>query len=228
MRAQCLRQVAEPQLAFSIDIPDLDPSTKSQVESALNTVDKVQKQFVSLLVTNTFLPNDQSGIFNNSNILMSNMMEVMSGQLSNILQRLQIPLDLGLKYAAGEGGNDLFDVAVSTKLFNDRVSVNGVIGNRQYAADGGNQNVVGDLDVEIKLDNAGQVRLNLFSHSADKYSNYLDYSQRNGVGVVYQREFNTLGGLLKSIFTSKKKRQELLSQPRPEEKKTSLKIENNE
>ena len=221
-------KLRNPQLAFSIDIPDLDPSTKSQVESALNTVDKVQKQFVSLLVTNTFLPNDQSGIFNNSNILMSNMMEVMSGQLSNILQRLQIPLDLGLKYAAGEGGNDLFDVAVSTKLFNDRVSVNGVIGNRQYAADGGNQNVVGDLDVEIKLDNAGQVRLNLFSHSADKYSNYLDYSQRNGVGVVYQREFNTLGGLLKSIFTSKKKRQELLSQPRPEEKKTSLKIENNE
>ncbi len=227
-RLKVYDKLRNPQLSFDIDIPDLDPSTKSQVESALNTTDKVQKQFVSLLVTNSFLPNDQSGIFNNSNLLMSNMMEVMSGQLSNILQRLQIPLDLGLKYAEGEGGTDLFDVAVSTKLFNDRVSVNGVIGNRQYAADGGNPDVVGDLDVEIKLDNAGEVRLNLFSHSADKYSNYLDYSQRNGVGIGYQREFNTFRGLLKSIFTSKKKRQELQSQPRPEEKKSSLKIEKDE
>ena len=221
-------KLRNPQLAFSIDIPDLDPATKSQVESALNSDDKVQKQFVALLVGNSFLPDDQSGIFNNNDLLMSNMMEVMSGQLSNILQRLQIPLDLGLKYATGEGGADLFDVAVSTKLFNDRVSVNGVIGNRQYSADGGSQDVVGDLDVEIKLDPAGALRLNVFSHSADKYSNYLDYSQRNGVGIGYQREFNTVGGFLKSLFTSKKKKQQLLSQPRPEEKKTTLKIQQDE
>ena len=221
-------KLRNPQLAFSIDIPDLDPATKSQVESALNTEDKIQKQFVALLVSNNFLPTDPSGIFNNSNMLMSNMMEVMAGQLSNILQRLQIPLDLGLKYATGEGGADLFDVAVSTKLFNDRVSVNGVIGNRQYSTDGGNQDVVGDLDVEIKLDAAGAVRLNLFSHSADKYSNYLDYSQRNGVGIGYQREFNTLGGFFKSLFMSRKKRQELLSQPRPAEQKATLKIQENE
>ena len=223
-------KLRNPQLAFSIDIPDLDPSSKSQVESALSTDDKVQKQFVALLVTNSFLPTDQSGIFNNTNdILMSNMMEIMSGQLSNILQRLQIPLDLGFKYAPGEGGNDLFDVAVSTKLFNDRVSVNGVIGNRQYAPNGNNRDVVGDLDVEIKLDNAGQVRLNLFSHSADKFSNYLDYSQRNGVGVSYQREFNTFLGLVRSLFTSKKKRQEAAAQAvsRQEEKKI-LKIEADE
>ena len=218
-------KLRNPQLDFSIDIPDLDPASKSQVESALSTDDKVQKQFVALLVTNNFLPDDQSGIFNNSNILMSNMMELMSGQLSNILQRLQIPLDLGLKYASGEGGADLFDVAVSTTLFNDRVSVNGVIGNRQYSTDGNDQNVVGDLDVEIKLDPAGTVRLNMFSHSADKYSNYLDYSQRNGVGIGYQREFNTLGGFFRSLFTSRKKRQEFMSRPLPEERKTVLKLE---
>ena len=221
-------KLRNPQLAFSIDIPDLDPATKSQVESALNTDDKIQKQFVALLVTNNFLPNDQSGIFNSSGLLMSNMMEVMSGQLSNILQRLQIPLDLGLKYAAGEGGNDLFDVAVSTKLFNDRVSVNGVIGNRQYSTHGNNQDVVGDLDVEIKLDNAGEFRLNLFSHSADKYSNYLDYSQRNGVGVGYQKEFNTLRSFFRNLFMSKKKRQEMQALPRPEERKKTLKIQKDE
>ena len=117
---------------------------------------------------------------------------------------------------------------MSTKLFNDRVSVNGVIGNRQYTTDGSNRDVVGDLDVEIKLDKAGNIRLNLFSHSADKYSNYLDYSQRNGVGIGYQREFNTFRSFLRSLFTSRKKRQELMSQPRPEERKATLKIQADE
>ena len=225
-------KLRNPQLDFSIDIPDLDPSTKSLVESALNTEDKVQKQFVSLLVTNSFLPNDQSGVFNSSELLMSNMMEVMSGQLSNILQRLQIPLDLGLKYASGEGGTDLFDVAVSTRLFNDRVSVNGIIGNRQYSSDGSTQDVVGDLDVEMKLDKAGAVRLSLFSHSADKYSNYLDYSQRNGVGIGYQREFNSFRGLFRKRTYARRQGQgqgpEPGAQARPEERRKTIIIEEDE
>ena len=226
-------KLRNPQLEFSIDIPDLDPSTKSLVESALNTEDKVQKQFVSLLVTNSFLPSDQSGVFNSSDLLMSNMMEVMSGQLSNILQRLQIPLDLGLKYASGEGGTDLFDVAVSTRLFNDRVSVNGIIGNRQFSSDGSTQDVVGDLDVELKLDKAGAVRLSLFSHSADKYSNYLDYSQRNGVGIGYQREFNTFRSLFRRRTYARRPRQEpgqgpgteSGAQARPEERRKTIIIQ---
>ena len=224
-------KLRNPQLEFSIDIPDLDPSTKSLVESALSTEDKVQKQFVSLLVTNSFLPSDQSGVFNSSELLMSNMMEVMSGQLSNILQRLQIPLDLGLKYASGEGGTDLFDVAVSTRLFNDRVSVNGIIGNRQYSSDGSTQDVVGDLDVELKLDKAGAVRLSLFSHSADKYSNYLDYSQRNGVGIGYQREFNSFRTLFRRRTYARRQRQgqgqgqEPGAQARPEERRKTIIIQ---
>ena len=229
-------KLRNPQLEFSIDIPDLDPSTKSLVESALSTEDKVQKQFVSLLVTNSFLPSDQSGVFNSSELLMSNMMEVMSGQLSNILQRLQIPLDLGLKYASGEGGTDLFDVAVSTRLFNDRVSVNGIIGNRQYSSDGSTQDVVGDLDVEMKLDKAGAVRLSLFSHSADKYSNYLDYSQRNGVGIGYQREFNSFRTLFRRRTYARQQRQgqgqgqgpEPGAQARPEERRKTIIIQEDE
>ena len=50
--------------------------------------------------------------------------------------------------------------------------------------------------------------MNLFSHSADSYTNYLDNSQRNGVGLTYQTEFNSFRQFLKNIFSSKKKRQE--------------------
>lgn len=200
-------KLSNPQLDFSIEIPDLDPTIKSRVESALSTVDKVQKQFLSLIISNNFLPDEQSGIVDNTSALYSNVSEIMANQINNIFQKLNIPLDLGLRYQPNTRGNDIFDVAVSTQLFNNRVIVNGNIGNKQYSSGNTENEVVGDIDIEIKLDRSGAFRLNLFSHSADQYTNYLDNSQRNGVGITYQTEFNTFKQFFKNIFSSRKKRQ---------------------
>lgn len=199
-------KIINPRLSFSIAIPDLDPTIKSRVESALSTEDKVQKQFLSLILSNSFLPDEQSGIVNNSSMLYSNVTEMLANQLSTIFQKLDIPLDLGLNYQPNEKGNDIFDVAVSTQLFNNRVVVNGSVGNKQYNT-GETQDVVGDLDIEIKLNRSGSFRLNLFSHSADSYTNFLDNSQRNGVGLTYQTEFNNFGQFVKNMFRTKAKRQ---------------------
>lgn len=199
-------KLSNPQLSFSIQIPDLDPTIKSRVESALSTEDKVQKQFLSLIISNNFLPDEQSGIVDNTSALYSNVSEMMANQINNILQKLNIPLDLGLRYQPNTRGNDIFDVAVSTQLFNNRVIVNGNIGNKQYSSGNTNNEVVGDIDIEIKLDQSGAFRLNLFSHSADQYTNYLDNSQRNGIGITYQTEFNTFKQFFKNMFSNKKKR----------------------
>lgn len=207
-------KIMEPQLTFSIDIPDIDPMTKSRVESALNTEDKVQRQFISLLISGSFLPEEQSGIVNNTNTIYTNLAEIMAGQLNSILQKLDIPLDFGLNYQSNYAGNNIFDVAVSTQLFNSRVIVNGNVGNREYGNTSSGE-VVGDLDIEVKLDKPGQVRLKLFSHSSDDYNSFMfmDNSQRNGVGVSYQKEFNNIPELLRSIFTSKKRRLERANAP---------------
>ena len=201
-------KLSNPELGFAIDVPDLNPMIKSRVESALSTEDKIQKQFLSLILSNSFLPDEQSGIVNNTTLLYSNVTEALANQLNNIFHKLDIPVDLGLNYQPNETGNDLFDVAVSTQLFNNRVVVNGNIGNKQYSTSGSKNDVVGDLDIEIKLNRTGAFRLNLFSHSADQFSNYLDNSQRNGVGLMYQTEFNSFGRFIRSIFSRKSKRQE--------------------
>ena len=192
-------KLANPQISFQIDIPDLDPTTKSLVESALNTEDKRMKQALALLVSGGFVPDEQSGIVNSSTMLYSNASEMMASQLNNIFHQLDIPLDLGFNYQPTEDGRNIFDVAVSTQLFNNRVSINGNIGNRQYYSSS-NSDIVGDIDVEIKLNKSGQLRLTLFSHSADQYSNYLDQSQRNGAGIVYQEDFNSFRDLWRKIF----------------------------
>ncbi len=198
-------RLRNPRINFSIDVPDLDPTTKAQVESALNTDDKVQKQFMALLLMSSFIPDESSGVVNSSNILYSNVTELMSNQLNTILQKLDIPLNVGIGYQSSNSGGDIFDVAISTQLFNNRVIVGGSLGNRQYSSSG-SSDVVGDLDIEIKLDPEGKFRLNIFSHSADEYSNYLDYSQRNGVGISYQKSYSGIREFFRKVFVRKKKR----------------------
>ena len=83
-------------------------------------------------------------------------------------------------------------------------TINGNIGNDPYATS--NKDVIGNIDVEIKLDNSGNVRLDLFSHAEDRYSTYTDAenSQRSGVGIVYQKEFNSFKELLKGKSKAQK------------------------
>ncbi len=220
-------KLRNPKLAFSINVPDLDPMTKSRVESALSTDDKVQKQFIALLVTNNFIPDDQSGIVNNSNLLTSNVADLMANQVNNLLQKLDIPLDLGLNYAESGTGASIFDVALSTQLFNNRVTVNGSVGNRKHMTNY-NSDVVGDLDIEVKMDKSGQVRLNLFSHSADEYTNYLDNLQRNGVGVAYQKEFDSLKQFFRDLFTPKSQRAAQEAARSREEERVTIEVERSE
>lgn len=198
-------KIDNPTIGFKIDIPDLDPSYKSMVESALSTDEKNLRQGLALLVSGGFIPDQQSGIVNNTTFLYSNASEIVSNQISNIFHQLDIPIDLGLKYQPGNSGVDIFDVAISTQLFNNRVTINGSIGNKEYATSGSNSNIIGNVDVGIKLNKTGQLKLNVFSHAADQYSNYLDQSQRNGAGVTYQEEFATFKELWDKIFKPKPK-----------------------
>ncbi|MBP5210979.1 MAG: translocation/assembly module TamB domain-containing protein, partial [Bacteroidales bacterium] len=201
-------KLSDLNIDFNIDLPDIDPIYEDAIRSALNTEEKKLKQFMALLVSNSFLPDEQSGINERSTVSFLNASEILSNQLSTILNELDIPVDLGFNYQTSAGMN-LFDVAISTQLFNNRVSINGNLGNREFISSSYQQSdIVGDIDVEIKLDKNGKVRVTLFSHSGDILSSYLDYSQRNGIGVAVQEDFNTFKELFRSIFWSKKRKAE--------------------
>lgn len=194
--------LTNPSLGFNIEVPDLDPTTQMKLNNALNTEGKVQKQFIALLISGGFLPDELSGIANNSTLVFSNVSDIVSNQINNILQQLGIPLDLGVNYQQSDKGTDIFDVAVSTQLFNNRVVINGNIGNSPYS--NVNSSVIGNIDVEIKIDKNGKLRLNLFSHAPDQYSNYLDNSQRSGAGLIFQQEFNKFKDIFKRSKSQEK------------------------
>ena len=203
-------RLSDPEINFTIDVPDLNPSTQAQVDGALNTVDKVQKQFVYLLLAGNFLPAEDSGVTTGgTDALFSNVSSIMSGQINNIFQKLDIPLDMGLNYQTTQTGSNVYDVALSTQLFNNRVIVNGTVGNKQLIDGTSTNEVAGDIDIEIKMNRSGALRLKLFSHSADSYTAYLDNSQRHGGGISYQRDFNSILRFLKAIFTKRETLEEL-------------------
>jgi len=198
-----------PKLNLSIDVPDLDPTTRMAVESALSTSDKIQKQFVSLLLLGTFLPDENSGVFNQSYLLYSNVMEMMSGQINKVLQRLKIPVDVGFGYQEMRTGENLFDISISTELFDNRVVLGGNFGNRRYSTGSAGGDFTGDVDLQVKLDEEGKFRFNVFSHSADEFTSYLDFSQRNGIGISFQKEYKSFADFSRNLFIPKKKRQQL-------------------
>jgi len=219
MDVECLIHMSgsmmNPNLDFDIDVAGLAPDTKARVRAALSPQDKLIRQFMSLLVTGGFMPDQQSGVINNTAILYSNATEILSNQLNNIFGQLKIPLDVGFNYQPNSGeGRDIYDVAISMELFNKRLVVNGNAGTGQAA--GATGDVAGNIDLEVKITDNGNLRAKVFSHAADRYSNYndLNNTQRNGVGIIYQEEFNTFRELFSRIFGRKQKRSERQAQRR--------------
>ena len=145
---------------------------------------------------------------------------MMASQVNNIFTKLDIPLDLGLNYQPSEtGGTNLFDVALSTQLFNNRVIIGGTLGNRQKMTSS-TETLFGDLDIQYKVTRSGALRLSLFSHSVDQYTNALDNAQRNGVGVTWQQEFDRLPQWFKKLFSNKEQREMMAALEAEEQKET--------
>lgn len=191
-----------PVLSYNVEMQNLDPSIRAQVQSALNTEEKMTRQFLSLLAFNSFMPDQQSGI--SSVNISASTSELLSNQLSNMFTQLNIPLDVGFMYNFSEQGNNVFDVAVSTQLFDNRVAINGTLGNGKKNTT--ESSFTGDLDLELKIDPQGRFRAKAFTHSADQFTDQFDNSQRSGVGFIYQEDFNTFKELFNRWFGKKKKR----------------------
>ena len=205
------QKLMSPDIKFNIDVPNVDNETKTLVESALNTDDNINRQFLSLLVINSFLP--PSGATNSgvtqqettssgigSGFSKNTLSEMLSNQLSNWLSQLSKSVDIGFNYRPGSTTNnissDQVELAVSTQLFDDRVSVNGNVntGNRNNA-----NSIAGDFVVDLKLNKTGKLRLKAFGRSNDELITNSSQTFTTGAGILYREDFNNFKDLLHRI-----------------------------
>jgi len=206
--------LADLLLGFNLQTPSLDANAASIVKSALNTQEEMNRQVFSLLVLNQFLPPESMGGISSSQSSMissgfgNTSLELLSGQLNNWLSKITKDVNINLNYKTGsQTSQDQVSVALSTQLFNERVVIDGDLGVGVGAAkvQQTNNQIVGNVSVEVKVTNDGKLRLRAFNRSNDYniLKNSVDYTQ--GVGISYKVEFDNWGDLFKSKNPKKKK-----------------------
>lgn len=194
-------KMSRPNLKFNIEFPNLDPEAKAEVMSAMNTPEKMTTQFLSLLVMQSFIPEQQYGNTNYGTVsVLNNATEFLSGQIGNLISMLDLPIPVDLNVDVGLDDNQQlndFEVGVNTQLF-DRVLINGSVSNNTRS----NRSLVGDIEIEVLLGKQGKYRLKVFTRSSDYFTKDLDYNMQ-GAGISYQTDFDNF----KDLFHGKKRRQ---------------------
>lgn len=211
---ECILNLSEnltnPVVKFDINFPTLETQSKSYIQSLFSSQDEVNKQMFSLLVLNRFYRTDNTGDYGlqAQTAGVTTLTEMMSNQLSRWFSQFSNNVDIGIAYRVGdrdrEMSSDEIEVALSTQLLNDRVTIsaNGnmdVGGTRNATADNKKTNIAGDFDVEVKLNKQGTLKMKAYSHTDEKLL-YNNTETIQGVGVSYQESFDTLRELLRKYF----------------------------
>jgi hypothetical protein len=202
-------QLLNPDLRFEILFPDLDPDLQRMVYASMDTTNQavVNQQMISLLVLGTFSFNNASNVGLNTAYY-----SVLTNQLSSMLSRISDDFDIGVNYRPGdEITQQEFDVALSTQLFDDRLTIDGNFGMTYDRSHQSASNIVGDVDIGYKLTEDGQWVLKVFNHSnVNSWYNYSNYDKvspyTQGVGIAFRKEFNKFAELFQRTRPKKEKK----------------------
>jgi hypothetical protein len=193
----------DPIITLGVDVENLDAETRARVQSALNTEEKRTRQFLSLLAFGNFLADDQSEL--SADLLMGSATGLVTSQINNLFSRFNLPLGFGFSYLPQQRGrDDVFEVSFSTQILDDRVVINGNVGSGNES-----QPISNDFDLGIRLDSKNKLQFRAFTRSVDRYTDNVDNSQRYGLGLMYQEEFDNFSELFERVFGKKKTKKTL-------------------
>ncbi|MFZ6052252.1 translocation/assembly module TamB domain-containing protein [Halocola ammonii] len=191
-------KLLNPAIAFDIELPNADQITRTRVESAISTDQERNRQAFALLVLKKFVSPPNVATEGAGSIgVAENSSEFLSSQISNWLSQISNEFDIGVRYRPGDRiTNEEIAVALSTQLFNERLSLSGNFGVSHGTAanqNANNSNIIGDIRLEYKITEEGKIRLVVYNESND-----FDVARGNqsmttqGVGVLYREEFDDM------------------------------------
>jgi len=200
------------QQEFDIVIPNANSTIASELEFILNEndINTKMQHFSFLLAFGTFY--NQETIGNSASTgLTGTAAQVASNILSNVLNSNNSKFQLGVGYTQGDDTDinqlniidDQVDVSVSTQL-SDRVLVNGNLGVPVGAET--QASVVGEVKVEVLLNEEGTLRANFFTKPNDIEYSIDEEGYTQGLGLSYQVNFNNLKELKEKIINKKKEK----------------------
>lgn len=200
-----------PEINFTLKFPTLDGTTSQSILNYINTDAEMNRQVFSLLILNSFVTPfsiaGNSGGPTVGSVAGSNTSEFISNQFSNLLKNISDDFDVGVNYRPGdEISKDELELALSTQLFNDKLSIDGNVGRNTPNSQNPN-NFVGDVNIDYKLTSDGKLRVKAFNRANNVNQAFASGPYTQGVGLFYREEFNSIGQLYKryvSYFKKKK------------------------
>jgi len=208
-------KLMNPSIRYDIYLPNADQESRNTVNASTNSQEDLSNQFLSLLITNNFLPSQNSSSSTSSGqsgISAASVtgIEFLSNQLSRMMSQFSKDFDIGFNYRPNDYvTTGQVEMAMSTQLLNDRIIINGNVdvGGQQVTTANTNK-VIGEGNVEVKITNNGKLRLKAYNRANQSYLSEYPYTQ--GVGILYKEDFNSFNELIKHyykiIFTRKEER----------------------
>jgi hypothetical protein len=206
-----------PVVQFNIILPTADEKTRTLVRNYITTEEELSRQFLYLLVMNSFYSDPSSATGTTATSGTSAMgvttTEMLSNQLSNWLSQISNDFDIGFVYRPGNKdiNTQEVEVALSTQLLNDKVTINGNFDVRgtgtsgSAALPGNNYPITGDFDVEYKI--TEKIRFKVFNRFNNPYTGKgVPYTQ--GIGLFYKQDFDKLQDLFRKKEKSDMRREE--------------------
>ena len=199
-----------PQIDFSIDCKDNIPDlARFELQALQNDQLEMNRQIFGLLALNRFLPKEDFNL-SQGNVIGSNARELLSNQVSNWLSQYRDDIDLGIYYHGQDSLSNFItkrelQVALTKRFLDDRLSVNidgnFELGNSDLPKTNDKKYIIGDFTIEYKLTPDGKVRIKSFHKTYNDLLGY-NYISKQGIGIFFKEEFNSLSDLKKLLQPS--------------------------
>lgn len=195
---QLKNNLYNPDIGFGIRLPDAEDELKQRIFAAIDTTNDVvmTQQMVSLLLMKSF---SFSGNTNLAGSVGASSIEMLTSQLSGMLSQLSKDIDIGLNYRTGDAmTSEALEVALSTHLFDDRVTIDGNFGITNSNSTQNTNNIVGDVTVDVKITRDGRFRVKAYNKSNNPFeASFYNADYKQGVGVYYRYEFDRFSEILR-------------------------------
>ncbi len=206
--------MSQPEISFDLEFPTLSSEAYRKIKSIVSTEDMMSRQIIYLLALNRFYTPDYMDTETNNNGFSSVASSTISSQLSKMLGQLNENWSISPNFRTNKGDfSDVeVDLALSSRLLNNRLLFNGNFGYRDNTYNAGNSNFIGDFDVEYLLNSKGSLRLKAYNHFNDQNYYVRNALTTQGVGIVLKHDFDKWFDFLKK---KKPSRPDTLMQRRP-------------
>lgn len=184
-------EMTQPDITFDIELPTLNDEVEQKVRSIISSEDMMNRQMIYLLALNRFYTPEYMGTTSGGEWA-SVASSTLSSQLTNMLGQLTDKVNIAPSVRSDKGDfSDVeVDLALSSRLFNNRLLINGNFGYRDRNTS--TTTFIGDFDIEYLLHRNGNLRLKAYNHFNDQNYYLKSALTTQGVGIIYRKDFDRL------------------------------------